>query len=197
MNRYKLPVLLPPGVTAIMTQPYGLTANAIEPVGPNGEPHFHYGIDLVFGDSAHTYGTPIVSPFAEAEMTAYTSPPGTYTQTPYIQLSGVGASGNHYELVLAHCGAIFFANKYIEGTIVGSVGNYGMVVPQPTPGNPFAGSHLHLGVKEDGKWIDPQLVFDITQSYIGPPHDFNLDVPRLQWALEQLMLQFKALTSAK
>ena len=34
-----------------------------------------------------------------------------------------------------------------KGEVLGSAGNTGLVFPKPTPFNPFAGTHLHLGLR--------------------------------------------------
>jgi len=189
MNKFSFPVLLPPGIEATVTQPFGVTANTIEPPGQHGEAHFHYGDDVVFGTDIETYGTPIVCPFHDARLTAYAEPSGSYTVTPFIRLDGYGASGNHYEATFAHVSSIFFRPSYNEGDIIGTVGNYGLVLPKPTPGAPFAGSHLHLGLQLNGQWVDPLQYFDITKPYIGAPHDPASDIPRLVWAIQQIESQ--------
>ena len=195
MNKFNLPVLLPPGIAPVVTQGFGPTDNPIEPRGPNGENHFHYGVDLVFGKDFETYGTPLVVPFERCTVGAYMQPPGTYQNTPFVEIDGIGASGTHYKVILAHVGNIFFRNDYKLGDIVATVGNYGMVSPQPTPADPFAGSHLHLGVQVGGEWRDPFEYFDVSTPFVGAPHDPNSDVPRLLWAIEQLTAQLASLTT--
>ncbi len=196
MTKFDLPVLLPPGVEATVTQPFGVTANELEPIGPNGEAHFHYGVDLVFGTPAETYGTPIVMPFVDGRIAGYLLPPSTYSDTPFVSVSGVGATGNRYLVVFDHIANFFMQDAYAHLSILGTVGNYGTVSPVPTPENPFGGSHLHLGLMCDDIWVDPLEYFDIKSPHIGGPHDPANDVPRLVWALAQLSAEFAALKSS-
>lgn len=64
--KYKLPLAVPAGKHIYITQPYGRTYLTNEPVGPNGEPHFHYGSDIALGTPEETYGAAIVCPFPSA-----------------------------------------------------------------------------------------------------------------------------------
>jgi hypothetical protein len=195
MSKFQLPVLLPATEAATLTQPFGVTANTLEPVGQHGEPHFHYGVDLVFGDPIHTYGIPLVCPFDDAKLTAFMSPPTSGISTPFIQLEGYGASGAHYKMIFGHVSQINFRSEYQAGDIIGLVGNYGLVWPQPTPSNPFAGAHLHLGVQANGMWIDPLSIVDIGSPFIGTAYNEGVYVSRIAWALSQLEAQLAALIS--
>lgn len=191
---FKFPILLPPGAKLTVTQPYGVTDNATEPKGPNGEPHFHYGVDVVDGDAANTYGTPLVCPFESGKLTGYNVTQFNPGVTPFASISGYGASGAHYEAIFCHISALFFRSSYGDGDIVGLIGNNGAVEPQPTPAAPFAGSHLHLGLKVNGQWADPLEYFDIGAPYAGAPHDPQTNVPRLEWAITQLRAEMSRLT---
>jgi len=185
MNKYNLPVLLPPTGRISITQPYGPTDNTLEPVGPHGEPHFHYGVYVIFGDAFNSYGLPLVNPFAVGTFASENPPPGTYENTPTIVINGVGASGNKYQLVLAHVSNVVKSTTYANKQIVGATGNYGTVAPVPSISGPWDGSHLHLGLLVNGNWADPQEYFDFSNAYAGPQHDPNACVDRLSWAVEQ------------
>ncbi len=189
MQKFKFPLALPVGRSLTLTQPFGRTENTLEPVGPNGEPHFHYGIDVVDGSGAEMFGTPIVCPLTNPVLTAYMLPPGTPNATPFIELSGKGASGNHYKIVLAHMAAAFFRGTYNEGDVVALVGNRGLVNPPPTPQDPYAGTHLHLGLQVNGVWSDPFEYFDIATPYDMAGTDTDSGQPRLVYAISMLKSQ--------
>jgi hypothetical protein len=197
MLKFPLPIVLPAGTKVTVTQPFGVTANTLEPIGPNGEPHFHYGIDLVWGPDNVIFGTPLVLPEVATES-SYVLPPGNVNQpTPYVMFNFTGASGTKYTMELAHCSAIFLGAQYGKGKIVALAGNYGLVAPTPTIADPFAGSHLHLGLQIDGKYVDPAEYFDVTQFTVGPKRDPSNCVPRINWACQQVEAELQALVSAK
>ncbi len=59
---------------------------------------------------------------------------------------------NGYKTIYAHLSDVKVGmNDRIEGgeTVLGLAGNTGNVWPEPTPQNPFLGTHLHLTVKHD------------------------------------------------
>lgn len=190
MQKFHFPLRIPDDRILTLTQGFGKTENALEPGGPHGELHYHYGIDVVDGLPAETYGTPIICPFKEAHFEGYLFDGPSSQKTNYIKFSGTGASGNKYTLIFAHISAMFFKEKYVEGDVLGLVGNAGMVAPRPTPGNPFGGSHLHFGVQIGGEWVNPLDYFDIANPYRGPQHPAADGLPRIQWALEILKEEF-------
>lgn len=186
MNKFPLPVMLPPNQHPTITQGFGETNNTLEPVGPNGEQHFHYGVDIVFGTDVESFGVPLVVPFKTATLTGSLFDGQQNVATNFIQLSGVGASGNKYDVILAHVSATFPRASYNSGDIVALTGNNGLVAPLPTTEDPFAGSHLHLGLKCNGTWVNPLDYFDVTEYAPERVHQDVTELPRLQWALAQL-----------
>ena len=195
MNKFPLPIVLPVNSNVSVAQPFGATTLALEPVGPHGEPHFHYGVDLVWGSDAHMFGTPLALPADGSKEAAYLQPPGDAINTPFVTFTFDGASGNHYTMVLAHVSKIQLANEYYKGQTVALVGNYGDLTPTPTPSNPFAATHLHLGLQCNGEWVDPLEYFDLNTFIVGPARDAANCTPRIQWAISTLTSELQALIS--
>ena len=76
-----------------------------------------------------------------------------------------GESGYYHEWTYGHCANIFVAigDKVTAGQLIATMGNTGFVVSGNTPfwkNNPFAGTHLHLGLRlmkkpRRGGWTYP------------------------------------------
>jgi hypothetical protein len=198
MTKFPLPLILPATAKMQVTQPFGATTLTMEPAGPNGEPHFHYGVDLVWGSDAACFGVPLVLPAAATES-SYLMPPGVQGEsTPFINFNFKGASGNEYIMTLAHCSEIDLSLQYGAGQIVARTGNYGLVGGTPSVADPFISSHLHLGLQVNGKWENPLDYFDITKWTVGPMRDPSYCTPRINWALQQVEAELQALaTQAK
>lgn len=196
MNRFRFPMQIPEGHRLSLTQPFGPSSLEIEPKGPNGEPHFHYGVDVQDINAAQTYGTPLVCPFKDGKLEGYYLPGETAGTTPWLKLTGTGASGRRYSLIFAHVSATFFRASYNEGDIFALAGNAGLVTPSPTPSHPFDGAHLHFGVVVDGEWCDPLQYFDIENPYRGAGAQPESKLPRLRWALETLQQQLASLLAS-
>lgn len=184
---------IPPTRVLTLTRGFGATDRASDPTGPNNEPNFHYGVDVVDGLPHETYGTPLVCPFHRAQLIRYFSDDRFSKDTDFCVLSGRGASGTRYELVFAHNSALFFRSEYKEGDIVALAGNDGDVSPPPTPAAPFNGSHAHIGLKANGVWVDPLKYFDIGNPYRGADDKPESDIPRLQWAVAELVKQLNSI----
>lgn len=198
MTKFPLPITLPAGTKVTVTQPFGVTANTLEPVGPAGQPHFHYGVDLVWGSPGFIFGTEYVLPVDAESMSSYELPPGAPNTTPFVCFNFTGASGTKYIMTLAHVSQIFMLPQLKAGEVVALAGNYGLVAPQPTIAAPFDGSHLHLGLQANGVWVDPLEYFDIDQFTIGPVRDPNNCVTRINWACQQVEAELQQLvTNAK
>jgi hypothetical protein len=60
--KFPLPIQAPAASAITVTQPFGVTSNTLEPEGPNGEPHSHYGLDIVCGDDPATFRTELRCP---------------------------------------------------------------------------------------------------------------------------------------
>lgn len=134
---------------AVLTQPFGCTAVALEPVDsacPGG--HFHSGIDL-----AAPNGTPVLAPLAAIAGTgSQPSSCGNYVRLDHG--GGLVTLYCHLSRVLVSSGQLVQA-----GDRIGEVG---------TSGN-STGPHLHFEVHSGGRPIDPaawlqQLRSDGTQT---------------------------------
>ena len=57
----------------------------------------------------------------------------------------------------AHCSLlkVNVGQSVEKGETIARVGNIGNVRPRPTPQFPYAGSHLHIGIKKNGSWVNP------------------------------------------
>ena len=180
---WKLPIQVPDVSQIRVTQRYGRSSFAIEPKGPNGEPHFHYGLDIARRTPMETYGTAVIMPFPHAELVNYVDPlPGTNGQR-FATFRYVSPAGTQFDLVLVHLSAIVFRASYTQGDVVGYVGNSGLVSPTPQIATPFAGSHLHIGLKANGSWVDPEREFSTGLAFIGPDTSVERDLPAWRWAL--------------
>ncbi len=103
-----------------------------------GKLAFHNGVDIVVGD-----GTPV---FAVAD--------GVVNKTANSEKSGKYLLIQHadaYESLYAHCSKIFVAPGSVvkKGDKIALSGHSGKVT----------GSHLHLGIKQNGRWINPTEIF--------------------------------------
>ena len=103
----------------------------------NGQKQFHNGIDV-----ANKQGTPVVSP-------AF----GTVIKSGFDTLNGVFVVIQHETMVTTYC---HLYNKHVgvgakvqQGQEIGTMGTTGF----------STGVHLHFGVKENGKDIDPTTYF--------------------------------------
>lgn len=184
---FRIPVALPAGQSIAITQPYGPTSNPIEPAGPNGEPHFHYGVDLVGGDSHHTYGLAVVCPFPAAgnyseEFTAPMGDRGNYHTIFYTDPSNV-----QWHMMAYHLSDVVDHSPYSEGDAIGHIGNTGMVEPKPSLVNPYAGAHLHLELFRNGVRVDPLLYFDTLNPYRDGPTPIALEMPPAEWVVQKIL----------
>ena len=117
-----------------ITSKYGKRENPIS----KGMQDFHYGVDILAKDN-----TPVVS-IADGivELKSFSKKSGNFISIKH---------GEFYESLYAHCNKIFvdkgkFVKKGEKIALSGHTGN-------------TTGAHLHLGIKKNGKWIDPKKVF--------------------------------------
>lgn len=117
-----------------ITSKYGKRENPIL----KGMQDFHYGVDISAKDN-----TPIVS-IADGvvELKSFSKKSGNFVSIKH---------GEFYESLYAHCNKIFvdkgkFVKKGEKIALSGHTGN-------------TTGAHLHLGIKKNGKWIDPKTIF--------------------------------------
>ena len=94
----------------------------------------------------------------------------------HAQIDGTDPdTGIKYSLIYLHLSEVSKSKSatdttvitYNQGDIIGKIGNNGYVLPAPTPENPYAGTHLHLGVgvKKPGElnytMVDPMTIFNL------------------------------------
>lgn len=180
---WKTPLQVPSAARLRTTHLWGASPLSVEPKGPNGEQHFHYGVDFACGTPGETYGTPVVLPFPQATLVNYNDPlPGTDGQR-IATYRYTDPNDDDWDMVVVHLSEIVYRPQYRYGDVVGYVGNSGLVVPAPQIGDPFAGAHLHLGLKRNGRWVDPLLYFRSNDPFIGPDSGVERDIPAWRWAL--------------
>lgn len=194
---FKAPYQVPTAKRVTVVRGFGPTNERLDPGGPNGEPHFHYGVDIVFGTDRETYGVPLALPFPEAKLISYVAPGDPGGANSHATYRYRSTSGNVFDMVLVHVSEIVFQYPLRFGAVVAYVGNVGTVWPQPDIKNPWDGAHLHLGLKVNGKWEDPMRWFDIFDPFIGEADDAQKDVPALSWALRKAMALYKQLVGKK
>ncbi len=183
---FKLPIQVPEAGAIQITQGFGPTTNTLEPKGPNGEEHFHYGLDIVCGDDHATFGAMLRCPFPSGHLiNEFPQQEGSPT-TPLIQLQFNDADGTRYDAILAHCSQMQPVGLYAEGDPVGKIGNIGLVSPRPSLKDPYAGAHLHLGLQVNGAWVDPQEYFDCTDPFLGAAPTPDDQLPATDWLIQQL-----------
>jgi murein DD-endopeptidase MepM/ murein hydrolase activator NlpD len=105
----------------------------------------HNGADLVA-----PHGTPLLA-VEDARVVAVKQDPGGYGRHVRLR-SSKRYSGAYREWTYAHCDSIMVEEGVIvkEGEKIATMGNTGFVVSGNTPFwkyNPFAGTHLHLGLR--------------------------------------------------
>lgn len=183
---FKAPYKVPSRDRIRIGRGFGPTSEPMDPVGPDGEAHFHYGVDIVFGDARQTYGVPLVLPFPSAKLVAYQSPANPDTTTSFATFRWKSPEGDTYDMTLAHVSEIVFMAPYAFGDEIAFVGNAGKVWPKPDIAHPWDGAHLHLGLKKNGTWVDPKRHFDLFNAFIGPADEPQKDVPAVVWMIEKV-----------
>ncbi len=209
---YKLPIIIPQGLKPVVTQGYGATGNLgfYKENGVNIP--FHNGVDICTnGTSMQTYGCPVITPSGSwtvfkvydggnplsnngNEVVIHSSPFQENGITKWIELRFVHLSKVYPKLE---------GSVVPENTVIGNIGNSGLVLPVPTPAAPYNGTHLHLGMIEyyiiDGQTvtrneangvyglIDPLTRININQ-YDTAPIDVTKEAPPLTWGIQQLGL---------
>lgn len=129
----------------------------------NGTTRMHNGIDLV-----GTNGSNSLTDY----ITAHTG--GTVTAVAYDSTSGnyvkIEVAPNTY-MVYCHLKEMSTLKKgqsVKQGDIIGYMGSTGR----------STGAHLHWGIKENGKWIDPEPYLD--KDYIKPVKTVTIEMETLR-----------------
>tara|TARA_R110002012_G_scaffold315603_1_gene529572 strand:- start:14239 stop:15471 length:1233 start_codon:yes stop_codon:yes gene_type:complete len=133
--------VLPTIPAATITSPFG---PRIPPVTSGGRGSAnHPGIDLAGGNSRGGRGTPI---FAVNNGTVVAINQNSKTAGKLIYIKHAGGWQTEY----MHLDSILVGYQDVsKGQIIGTMGNSGN----------SSGTHLHFGVRKDGKVVDPLLVF--------------------------------------
>lgn len=211
---FKLPIIIPKGLKPIITQGYGAVGNLDFYKEHGVNIPFHNGVDICTnGTSRQTYGCPVITPsgswtvfkvYDEGNPLAANGNEVVIHSSPF-QENGVT---KWVELRFVHLSKVFpklEGSVVPAGTVVGLIGNSGLVSPAPTPDAPYNGTHLHIGMVEyqmvngqsatinehNGVYglVDPLSRIDI-HTYDTAEDDVTRDAPPLEWGIEQ-----KGLTS--
>lgn len=185
-GKWRIPIAVAPGHRVILTQPYGPTSNPLEPKGPNDEPHFHYGLDLVCGDDHYTYGAPVVCPFPSGVITSEMVAGSIDGEGSYLFCAHTDANGIERKILCYHLSEAQPVGMVAEGSVLGKIGNTGLVSPKPSLVDPYAGAHLHLEYYINGVRVDPLPHFDITNPFIGPVPSKADALPATNWLIGKL-----------
>lgn len=152
----------------------------------------HNAIDVIAGTPIETYGTPFVCPFPLASPIAF-EPDNDNIRGGRIQVRYIDMDGKSWVMGGLHLFDLVKQETYKEGDVLGYVGNYGAVSPEPQIGAPFAGSHLHLTLVVDGKVVDPSMYFDQKSPYEGADTGIEKDAGRFMWAIKKAREMFSSL----
>jgi hypothetical protein len=88
-----------------------------------------------------------------------------------------------------HNSTVVNKNSFVENEVIGHIGNSGLVLPEPTPHQPYAGSHLHLMTYVNNQLVNPREIFDFNQWYKGTDNlleEIKLDLLPIAWFLEKI-----------
>lgn len=182
----KLPISSP--IKPRITQLYGDTSNAAWYQANGMNMTAHNGVDFVVGDETQTYGTRLVCPVKEAEISQSWWDSPLSTKGNGIQIAWEEGK-DRFNLRFWHCSEIVVRSSYKEGDVVAYIGNSGLCSPAPTDTKPFAGSHLHLMLYKNGVLIDPLTVFDKEQWYVAIDTGVDKDLPPLNRVLKFIIAQ--------
>jgi hypothetical protein len=199
---FKFPLSIPPGREVEVTQGFKSTSlvDFYRSKGIFISEHDAVDVRLRGGMARDTYGLPFVSPFPSASLlpTNYIESDPIHGQSGRVLIEYI-ENGISYVMGGIHLSGTVKQDVYKEGDILGYVGNYGAVLPEPTIGTPFGGSHLHLTlvIKKPGELngtvVDPLLYFDVNNPYRSPDTGIARDVPAIQWAIAQIKIAMRKL----
>jgi len=184
---YNIPLRVPPGRVVSITQEFKDAARVAWYKENGITTKEHTGLDLACGDSWQTFGTPFVCPFSKATLHAreITDPMGA--KGSRVQIRCVDWKGRELILGGLHLSEISENAGFVEGDVIGYIGNSGSVLPVPSLLNPAAGAHLHMTLLVDGVLTDPTLFFDIQNPYRGADTGYEKDKPAAEWAVRELL----------
>jgi len=181
--KYQFPIQVAPGQKLILTNPFNEPTPVDISQALNIETGTHDGVDVVLGSAMETWGREVVWPFP-FPGTVYDAEVDSVFDAKihaHSQINGTDPErGIEYSLVYLHLSAVTKTKAptdtevitYNKGDVIGYIGNNGAVQPPPTPAQPLAGSHLHLGlgVKNPGEanftMVDPLTLLDINAPFV-------------------------------
>lgn len=209
-----LPIKVPQGFKPKISQPYANTSNNAWYQAQGITAPFHNGVDLILDpeNPKMTYGSALITPSEGWKIvkTTFDTPlstkgNGLTIESPEFLEEGISKK---LQCVYWHCSEIERdkPNQVLpSGTIIGYIGNSGIVFPQPTPARPYCGAHLHLMLFEFHKInnsfvlqnadngvlgaIDPMTRFSIYNFITGTDTDISKDNPPLLWSFDKLGLK--------
>lgn len=183
---FKFPLAIPIGKNLTVTQGFKDTA-LVEFYKTNGvNINSHEAIDVTCGTSVETYGTPLVCPFPSAVMSRHNVGNAEQGLPSFVQLKYTLPTGEVMHIEGVHLSGIVLQESYREGDTVGYLGNYGLVLPKPTIGNPYAGSHLHFVTLINGKPVNPLDHFDVNNPFRAPDTGVSRDIFAIKWAIREI-----------
>lgn len=183
---YKFPLRIPEGRRVSITQNFKDTALVAWYKAQGINITSHEAVDAVCGNAAETYGTPLCNPFPSARLYAFVNDPDNPVTGGKIQISYKDEKGRVLIMGGLHLFDLQEKTEYKKGDILGYIGNYGTVLPKPTIGAPFAGSHLHLTMWVDGTVVDPLLWFNVQDPFRGADTGIQKDQKRINWAIQAI-----------
>ncbi len=158
-----------------MTQGFGLNPKLYAPLGLNG----HNGQDHVA-----PHGSPMYAIEAGTVLEVKYSPTGYGRHLRFIS-SECDAQGRYREWTYGHCDKIYVSvgDTIFAGQTIATMGNTGFVVSGSTPFwklNPYAGTHLHLGLRllvkpKRGGWTYPQSLIRVDVVNYGNGYKGSID----------------------
>lgn len=184
---YNIPLRVPAGRVVSITQEFKDEARVAWYKENGITTNEHTGLDLACGDSWQTYGTPFVCPFPKAELIAREVAADPGLKAGRVQIRHVDWKGRELILGGLHLSEVSDNAGFIEGDVVGFIGNSGAVTPKPSLMNPAAGAHLHMTLRVDGVLTDPCLFFDVQTPYRGADTGYEKDKPAADWAVRELL----------
>lgn len=191
---YNVPLRIPTGRVVSVTQGFKST-ELVEWYKSQGlDIKEHTGVDLVCGNSWETYGTPFVCPFPKATLHARDFDTALGGKGSRVQIRCI--DWKRRELILGglHLSEVSENVGFLEGDVIGYIGNNGSVTPKPSLINPAAGAHLHLTLLVDGVLTDPLTFFDVQNPYRGPDTGIQKDLPAAEWAVRELLCVIAGIT---
>lgn len=196
---FKFPLSIPEDRRIEITQVFKSTAlvEYYKSKGLNIQEHM--AVDVTCGNSAQTYGTPFVCPFPTATINTYTQADPENGMGGRIIVQYTQPDGTVLYVGGIHLSGVNVQKIYKEGDVLGWIGNYGYVLPEPTIGTPFGGSHIHLTLVEkkpgqaNGTTVDPLLYFDVKNPFRSPDTGLTRDVFAFKWAIQKIKEAIKKL----